>query len=94
MIAAQQLYPAFNLPQCKALGALAAKPEVLNGFAGCGKAKKPPTFHPHEHLGTVRVGALGNHDLKTHYVLTSISDLGSPASAAPGNSGSHHCRVL
>jgi len=58
MIAAQQLYPAFNLPQCKVLGALAAKPEVLNGFAGCGKTKKPSTFHPHEHLGAVRVGAL------------------------------------
>ncbi|HKV95134.1 MAG TPA: hypothetical protein VJW20_21495 [Candidatus Angelobacter sp.] len=58
MIAAQQLYPAFNLPQGKVLGTLAAKPEVLNGFAAGGKTEKSSAFHPHEHLGTVRVGTL------------------------------------
>ena len=57
-VAAQQFYPAFHMAQNKGLGAVAAKPEVLDRFIGHGKAVKPSSIQTHEQLGAIRVGTL------------------------------------
>jgi hypothetical protein len=53
----KEFHPAFNLPQCKVLGAGAAQPEILNSFVFSMKAKKSAAIQAHQGLGALRIGA-------------------------------------
>ena len=61
-----QLYLAFHLPQCKALGAIRAQPEVFNRFMVCVlfcmEAEKSAAIKAHQRFGALRIGTLRDHE--------------------------------
>jgi hypothetical protein len=62
MLPCSQLHLPFSQFQRKALRATGAEPEMLNGaFVSHWKAEESPAVQSHQHFGTIRIGALGNH---------------------------------
>lgn len=58
-----QFHFAFIECQGETLRASGTQPEMLNAaFIAQWKAKKSPAIQPHQHLGTLGIGALGNHE--------------------------------
>jgi hypothetical protein len=92
----------FNQPQSKDLGAIAAKPEVFQGFVPGMEierveAKEPSPIHAHQRFRALRVGTLRDHESVAAAAL--YFDVDAPLYAARNrehlhNIGSGLSRVL
>src|SRR5215472_19375715 len=62
VFAGLKLYPPFYQAKNKGLGTGATEPKMFDCLGGCRKSEKSTAIEPHEHLGTVRVGTLRDHE--------------------------------